>query len=63
MTTQQSKPRGFAAMTPEVRRAIASKDGKAAHKLGFAHTFSREEAREAGRKGGKVSRKWGAWKS
>jgi uncharacterized protein len=45
--------RGFAAMSPEVQRAIASKGGKAAHLPGGkGHTFSSEEARAAGKKGG-----------
>ena len=44
--------RGFAAMSPEKQRAIASMGGKAAHAKGTAHRFTPEEAREAGRKGG-----------
>ena len=44
--------RGFASMSPEKQRAIASKGGKAAHEKGTAHKFSSEEARIAGRKGG-----------
>lgn len=48
--------RGFASMSPEKRREIASKGGRAAHAKGTAHEFTSEEAREAGRKGGqKVS--------
>lgn len=48
--------RGFAAMDPERQRKIASEGGRAAHKQGVAHEWSREEARKAGRKGGqKVS--------
>lgn len=52
------KPRrGFAAMSPEMQRSIASAGGKAAHAGGTAHEFTEEEAREAGRAGGrKVSR-------
>ena len=45
--------RGFASMDPEKQRAIASKGGKAAHASGNAHEFTPEEARKAGRKGGK----------
>jgi hypothetical protein len=45
--------RGFASMDPEKVREIAGMGGKAAHAAGKAHTFSSEEAREAGRKGGK----------
>lgn len=44
--------RGFASLTPEQRRAIASAGGKAAHAQGTAHRFNSEEATEAGRKGG-----------
>lgn len=48
--------RGFAAMDPERQRRIASEGGRAAHRQGVAHEWSKEEAREAGRKGGqKVS--------
>ncbi len=48
--------RGFASMPPEKQREIASKGGKAAHRKGTAHEWTREEAREAGRLGGKASR-------
>lgn len=48
--------RGFASMDPELQRKIASKGGRAAHIKGTAHTWSSEEAREAGRKGGLISR-------
>ena len=44
--------KGFAAMTPEQRKAISSLGGKAAHKKGSAHVFSSDQARDAGRKGG-----------
>ncbi|SRR5258706_9476514 len=44
--------RGFASMDREQRRQIASKGGKAAHRLGRAHKYTSEQAREAGRKGG-----------
>jgi len=46
--------RGFAAMSPEQQRAIASKGGREAHRQGTAHEFSSEEARAAGRLGGKT---------
>ena len=52
--TDERKPRGFAALTPEQRYAICSKGGKAAHAKGVAHVFSGEKAREAGRKGGEI---------
>jgi uncharacterized protein len=44
--------RGFARLSPERQREIASKGGKAAHALGRAHEFTSNEARKAGRKGG-----------
>ncbi|MBK6489074.1 MAG: stress-induced protein [Gemmatimonadetes bacterium] len=46
--------RGFASMDPERQREIASKGGRAAHAKGTAHEWSRDEARNAGRKGGEV---------
>jgi len=46
------KRRGFAVMDPKRVSEIAAKGGKAAHAAGTAHEFSRDEAREAGRKGG-----------
>ena len=46
--------RGFASMSSEKQREIASKGGKAAHDKGTAHEFTSEEAREAGRKGGRA---------
>ena len=51
--------RGFAAMDPEKQKQIAREGGRAAHRLGTAHKWSREEAREAGRKGGQSSRSRG----
>jgi hypothetical protein len=42
--------RGFAAMSPEKKKEIASMGGRAAHACGRAHQFSSEEARAAGRK-------------
>ena len=47
--------RGFASMSPERQREIASEGGKAAHEKGTAHQFSPEEARAAGRKGGQAA--------
>ena len=40
--------RGFAAMSPERQREIASLGGRAAHQSGHAHEFTPEEARAAG---------------
>lgn len=49
--------RGFAAMSPEQQRRIASEGGRASHESGRGHRFSSEEARAAGRKGGQISRR------
>lgn len=46
--------RGFAAMSPERQKQIASEGGRAAHKLGVAHEWNSEEARKAGKKGGQI---------
>lgn len=48
--------RGFASMSTDKQREIASKGGRAAHAKGTAHEWTSEEARNAGRKGGQVSR-------
>ncbi len=44
--------RGFASMSSDKQRSIASKGGRAAHAKGTAHEFTSTEARAAGRKGG-----------
>ena len=49
--------RGFAAMDPELQRKIARRGGEAAHARGTAHEFTPEEAREAGRRGGRARRR------
>lgn len=53
-TTQAAIParakRGFAVLSPEKKREIASMGGKAAHEHGRAHRFTSEEARAAGKK-------------
>jgi hypothetical protein len=43
--------RGFASMDLEKRREIASRGGRAAHRRGNAHEWTREEARDAALKG------------
>ena len=43
---------GFASMSLEKRRMIAGMGGTAAHKLGKAHRWTKEEAKIAGKKGG-----------
>ena len=45
--------RGLASADEETRKRVASEGGRAAHEKGTAHEFTSEEAREAGRKGGK----------
>ncbi len=57
MNAQKGRGRGFASMSPEKKREIASKGGKAAHALGTAHKWTSEEAQAAGRKGGSISRR------
>ena len=56
MTGERKERRGFASMSPEKQREIASKGGRAAHQKGTAHEWTSEEARNAGRKGGQISR-------
>jgi uncharacterized protein len=56
MTGERKERRGFASMTPEKQREIASKGGRAAHQKGSAHEWTSDEARSAGRKGGQISR-------
>jgi general stress protein YciG len=55
-TGERKERRGFASMSPEKQREIASKGGRAAHAKGTAHEWTPEEARTAGRRGGQVSR-------
>jgi uncharacterized protein len=57
MQTNKGHGRGFASMSPEKNREIASKGGKAAHAMGTAHKWTSEEAQAAGRKGGSISRR------
>jgi general stress protein YciG len=52
--TVRTSSRGFAVMSEDKQREIASKGGKAAHASGRAHEWSSAEARDAGRKGGLV---------
>jgi len=54
-TTKRSGPRGFMRLSTEKRRAISSAGGKAAHRNGTAHEFTRATAAEAGRLGGIAS--------
>ena len=56
MMNERKERRGFASMSPEKQREIASKGGRAAHQKGTAHEWTSDEARNAGRKGGQISR-------
>ena len=56
MDGMRKERRGFASMSAEKQREIASKGGRAAHEKGTAHEWTAEEARNAGRKGGQISR-------
>ncbi len=57
MNNNRKSSRGFASMDRDKQRQIASKGGIAAHQKGTAHEFTSEEARAAGRKGGKARSK------
>src|SRR5688500_17311989 len=54
--TERKERRGFASMSPDRQKEVASKGGRASHAKGSAHEWTPEEARSAGRKGGQVSR-------
>src|SRR3954465_13775135 len=56
VNTERKERRGFASMSPEKQREIASKGGRAAHEKGTAHEWTADGARAAGRRGGQVSR-------
>jgi hypothetical protein len=51
------KKRGFATLSPEQHREIASRGGKSAHAAGTAHRWDSDAAREAGKKGGAAPRR------
>jgi general stress protein YciG len=44
-------------MDPALQRRLAVEGGKASHVSGRGHKWTAEEAREAGRKGGLISRR------
>lgn len=52
--TNNKAKKGFASMTAEQRKAIASAGGKAAHTKGKAYRFDSASAKIAGQKGGKA---------
>ena len=54
-SSSDTSKRGFASMDEDKQREIASKGGKAAHEKGTAHEFTSEEARAAGREGGRAA--------
>lgn len=51
----KKKKVGFAVIPKDKVRELASEGGKSAHRQGTAHQFTSEEARAAGRKGGRKS--------
>jgi general stress protein YciG len=51
--TNRGHKGGFSTMAPARQQEIARKGGIAAHAKGVAHEFTSEEARAAGRKGGR----------
>jgi general stress protein YciG len=53
--TRPKRGRGFAVMDHALVSEIARKGGRAAHSAGTAHEFTSEEARAAGRKGGRAT--------
>jgi general stress protein YciG len=54
MEEKKKGKQGFASMDKEKQREIAQKGGKVAHEKGLAHKWNKEEASEAGKKGGKA---------
>lgn len=48
--SDNSPKKGFAAMSKDKQREIASKGGRAAHEAGTAYEWDSEEARKAGQK-------------
>jgi general stress protein YciG len=53
----EKEKRGFALLSVERRKEIASKGGKMAHLRGTAHEWDVAAARDAGRKGGSAKKK------
>ncbi len=56
MDGTRKERRGFASMSADKQREIASKGGRAAHEKGTAHERTPDEARATGRQGGQISR-------
>lgn len=55
--SEPKKVKGFASLSPERRREIASQGGKAAHTYGTAHRFTSDEARKAALKSAEVRKR------
>ena len=55
--TNEKSRRGFASMTPERRKEIASLGGKAVNPANRAFAKNPELARAAGKQGGRISKK------
>jgi general stress protein YciG len=53
MTGKSKKPQGFATFSKEKQYEVSSAGGKEAWRLGKAHKFTPEEAKVAGKKGGR----------
>jgi hypothetical protein len=51
--------RGFAAMDPEVHRAVSARGGRSAHAKGTGRKFTHEKAAVAGKKGGRAGHERG----
>lgn len=51
--SKEKQKMGFALLSLERRLQIASRGGRASHQSGNAHQWDQEEARAAGKKGGK----------
>lgn len=50
----RKKKRGFALLSPEERARVSAKGGKSAQAQGLAHTFTLDEQKVGGAKGGKA---------
>ncbi len=57
MTGKSKKPQGFATFSEEKQQEVSSMGGKAAWEKGTAHKWTSEEAREAGKRGGRPRKK------
>jgi general stress protein YciG len=53
----EKRKQGFAALTPERRREIASMGGRTAQANGVSHRWTSETGAAAGRKGGRATKR------